>query len=1161
MQMFLLWIGLQGAMAEEMTPEQAELNAIDVLLPDWAAKNAALETKLSQAHAYLEAGAFFKAFPQWANQPLLSLLYLKGILNEIQEKEITLNIDNSYKQCLLCSDDINQKLDIEQEKYLQLQHDYIALQRQNILQLYAALKKHPGLQEHPIEDYRAGWTDDFQYFEHKLLQMEDQDSELYRRSEAEFRFIGQHLSTLIELERVLIEQLMHKDTKRLQEWFQHYFESALEYSNLRQQRAALDLVDFYNVVVADEDKSLTELAERLKSSYLLSIGAINDGYLLNIREMESLDLKDRLEQTAEYLSEIADLIEENSWIEKELIETQSQLLLLEKELKSAIQREEELSQESHQQEVLLAEKALEEARNQRLIEQEQIDAEVQDIVISIREEIQKVRSRDQDIRTWIQDRIDFYDQTLQSNQADFEAALEKSSLSLERQNSLDNLYLGTDDLLRLIRADLIELEEKSEIFSLQMRFDEPQINPPISSATLQSFKQAESDYTQAFKDNMISRKEEVYTLFRRIEDIKELRRELKITASGEALFSAQDDFWFELYAELSEQPIHTRFWFSEQYGTIKALPRQMMRFDVLSRAFSQLLFLLLLLGGWNVVRRYSTIIIRKLKSYVQTDFLFGWEDEPLTESTVNPSLSYAIDALFGIIIYLWIHDLYPLMALIILIGEGVILWRWRQLLFHQIDIKLIQTLFYTTSIVYTYLFLNDISIIIMSADRLSEFISFVIGIACIPFVLWLLWNWSETAEAHTNHWVEGNRFFHWLDQHISHVFFRKMMWSCIGIGMLIYQMFIYLSLLIIESTGWFGDSLSDNKTKRIGSEQDRNMAEHVFSKLELLYQMGSESQKILALIEEWSKNKNNGVIGVIGDRGSGKTTLLKQINVTGYQTSLLIPKKRIYDMPGLHHWMADELGLSLNDNIVDALYGLESRIIVLDRLNFFFLRGMHGYDALYELSRIMQHTAHHHCWIVSIHLFSWNFLRSKAIPFKTDVFYSTLHIGEMNVQKCMQWSNACASEHDVKIDFTKLNPRYKTENFVKQVRKSYWRLLVDSSIQNPSAIRRSWIQSLEYSEDTRTFFVHAFKMPSSEIIQSLPLTELFILSTILIHGRLTCLEQSQSLNIELSEIIHSCSSLENKGILELKDEAYEIVYSWYPSIILYLQQKHMLVAS
>ena len=98
--------------------------------------------------------------------------------------------------------------------------------------------------------------------------------------------------------------------------------------------------------------------------------------------------------------------------------------------------------------------------------------------------------------------------------------------------------------------------------------------------------------------------------------------------------------------------------------------------------------------------------------------------------------------------YLCLHDVYPLLALLVLILEGVILWRWRRILTAntEVDLKIIQTLFYFISVFYAYLFLNDISIVIMSADRLSEAISFLIVASLAPICIGTLLMWSEAAE-------------------------------------------------------------------------------------------------------------------------------------------------------------------------------------------------------------------------------------------------------------------------------------------------------------------------------------------------------------------------------------------------------------------------------
>ena len=312
---------------------------------------------------------------------------------------------------------------------------------------------------------------------------------------------------------------------------------------------------------------------------------------------------------------------------------------------------------------------------------------------------------------------------------------------------------------------------------------------------------------------------------------------------------------------------------------------------------------------------------------------------------------------------------------------------------------------------------------------------------------------------------------------------------------------------------------------------------------------------------KWSQNSTSGILGIIGDHGSGKTTLLHEISHKNYKKTILVPSQRMCDVTSLHNWLRAELNIKEEDDIISSLLQIPSQIIIIDKLHFFFLRNLKGYEGLYEISKIMQHTSHRHCWIVGIHLHAWNFLHSQAIPFHTDVFHSVVKIGEVSIQNCMLWSAKCAEKHNIKIDFSTIHSKYKTEYFWDQVQKSYWRLLIDSSIKNPSAVQQLWIRSLEYSEEQNTFFVHYFKTRHQSEVQSLHVTEQFILSTILIHGNMTAKEQSETLNIDLATIVHYCNNLENSGILSRNNDTFFITYDWYPTITLFLQQKRMLVAS
>ena len=83
------------------------------------------------------------------------------------------------------------------------------------------------------------------------------------------------------------------------------------------------------------------------------------------------------------------------------------------------------------------------------------------------EEVRSIRSDDRDVRTWIQDRIRFYDAELLLITEGLNTTLKRSSLSQDRQaeGNLDSMYLRADEsTLNLIRSDRLELEVKAQRF-------------------------------------------------------------------------------------------------------------------------------------------------------------------------------------------------------------------------------------------------------------------------------------------------------------------------------------------------------------------------------------------------------------------------------------------------------------------------------------------------------------------------------------------------------------------------------------------------------------------------------------------------------------------------------------------------------------------------
>ena len=110
---------------------------------------------------------------------------------------------------------------------------------------------------------------------------------------------------------------------------------------------------------------------------------------------------------------------------------------------------------------------------------------------------------------------------------------------------------------------------------------------------MENLEQAKQDYVNAKQDAQASNQQEIFGIFERLETLKQLRRRLSKYTSDDIKFTARVDFWFELTAELREQPIHTRFWLKRVSVKIQSLPMKLLQLDFLYQSlirFTQFIF-------------------------------------------------------------------------------------------------------------------------------------------------------------------------------------------------------------------------------------------------------------------------------------------------------------------------------------------------------------------------------------------------------------------------------------------------------------------------------------------------------------------------------------------------------------------------------------------
>jgi hypothetical protein len=124
---------------------------------------------------------------------------------------------------------------------------------------------------------------------------------------------------------------------------------------------------------------------------------------------------------------------------------------------------------------------------------------------------------------------------------------------------------------------------------------------------------------------------------------------------------------------------------------------------------------------------------------------------------------------------------------------------------------------------------------------------------------------------------------------------------------------------------------------------------------------------------------------------------------------------------------------------------------------------------------------------------------------------------------------------------------------------SYYRLLWDFSNGNPAVALHAFRESLFEAQDGQ-IVVRLFNQPSSEEIEGLPLSILFVLrATVQLElaqpGEVHAATQLPSADV--ADAIRFCLA---RGYLEPYQNGYRLTWQWYRTITTVLQRQHLLSA-
>ena len=317
--------------------------------------------------------------------------------------------------------------------------------------------------------------------------------------------------------------------------------------------------------------------------------------------------------------------------------------------------------------------------------------------------------------------------------------------------------------------------------------------------------------------------------------------------------------------------------------------------------------------------------------------------------------------------------------------------------------------------------------------------------------------------------------------------------------------------------------------------------------------------KQLASVTELVRSSGRTLTAVIGERGAGKSVFVRRLaaSVEDIQVHCVTcPEEGIDALLAELARIAGNPGAS-GDDLVRSVRELGRCVIVVDdvqRLVVPAVNGLRDLDAFTNFSRAVGGGI---SWVVTIGSAAWHFIR-RARRERVS-FEQVIELPRWSEEALGALIKAQCEKANIEPSFEGLVVPRQNEPLPDQgdrTEASYYRLLWDFSRGNPGVALHAFRESLFYDDDK--VVVRLFKEPSPEEIESLTLSQLFILRTVVqlelaVPGEIQRATQLPSTDVE--DAMRFCTS---RGYVEPFQGGYRLAWPWYRTITTVLQRQHLL---
>lgn len=319
---------------------------------------------------------------------------------------------------------------------------------------------------------------------------------------------------------------------------------------------------------------------------------------------------------------------------------------------------------------------------------------------------------------------------------------------------------------------------------------------------------------------------------------------------------------------------------------------------------------------------------------------------------------------------------------------------------------------------------------------------------------------------------------------------------------------------------------------------------------------------------EWNNEMRSSAV-IIGEKGSGSSSLINFFRREHPGEEMIIHqlKENIsteQEFIRFFNQLLTSEELDSFSSIVNHLNTSSKKVIILEDIHLFFLKQIHGFEAINLLFELISQTAQTTFWVVTTSPFTWSYLH-KAISIERYIKHKIILSPLSNEQIInlimkrhrvsgynLQFQREKQNKHEG-LKFIRSSEGDQQSNF----KKNFFSELNQFAQSNISLALLYWLHSTSSFADN-TVVIGKIKNIRFDFLSSLDKDSIFTLHAILLHESLSLTEHTRLFHQSEKQSRMTLMVLEDGGILTANDGRYSINQILYRQVINVLKNKNLI---